>query len=133
MVWNRSVRAAARHGPRIVYDADRLPSGEFAGSYDGGATPTDGNGAADGGTSTPTKTPLPRMTAANGSGALTAPDDEIPLLSEAVAGLQGTFAWVPIWFGEIHLAATALGALFVLVGGVDHLLSARGVSLPGRQ
>jgi len=134
MVWNVSVGAAARHGPGIVYEADRLPYGEYAGSYDGGSTPTDGDGTAtDGGTATPTKTPLPRMTAANGSAALTAPDDKIPLLSEAVAGLQGTFAWVPIWFGERHLAATALGLLFVLVGGVDHLLAARGVSLSGRE
>jgi hypothetical protein len=135
-VWNVSVGAVARTGPGIVYEADRLPYGEYAGSYDGGATatPTDGAGTAtDGGTATQTKTPLPQMTAANGSGTLTAPDDEIPLLSEAVAGLQGTFAWVPIWFGELHLAATALGALFVLVGGVDHLLAARGVSLPARE
>ena len=131
MVWNVSVGAAARHGPGIVYEADRLPYGEFAGSY-GGSTPTDGT-ATDGEATTPTQTPLPRMTAANGTGSLTAPDEEIPLLSEAVAGLQGTFAWVPIWFGELHLAAAALGLLFVLAGGVDHLLAARGVSLPGRE
>ncbi|QLH81582.1 arylsulfotransferase family protein [Halosimplex pelagicum] len=134
MVWNVSVGAAAKYGPGIVYEADRLPYGEYAGSYDGGSTPTDADGTAtEGGAATSTKTPLPRMTAANGSAALTAPDDEIPLLSEAVAGLQGTFAWVPIWFGELHLAATALGLLFVLVGGVDHLLAARNVSLPGRE
>ncbi|ELZ30358.1 hypothetical protein C475_01447 [Halosimplex carlsbadense 2-9-1] len=134
MVWNVSVGAAAKHGPGIVYEADRLPYGEYAGSYDGGSTGTDANGTVtDDGSATATKTPLPRMTAANSSAGLTAPDDEIPLLSEAVAGLQGTFAWVPIWFGELHLAATALGLLFVLVGGVDHLLAARGVSVPGRE
>ena len=133
MVWNVSVGAAARHGPGIVYEADRLPYGEFAGSYGGGSTPTDGTTATDGGETTPTETPLPRMTAANGTGSLSAPDDEVPLLSEGVAGLQGTFAWVPIWFGELHLGATVLGFVLVLVGGVDHLLAARGVSIPGRE
>ncbi|WP_123535806.1 aryl-sulfate sulfotransferase [Halosimplex salinum] len=131
-VWSVPVDEHVTSGSGIPYEADRLPFGEFSGSYDDGSeTATDGDGTAtDGdGTATPTKTPLPQMTGDAGG----ADESGFPLLTEAVAGIQGTFSLVPFWFREVHLVATVVGFLFVLVGGVDHLLSTRGLSLPGNE
>jgi hypothetical protein len=134
LVWAVQVGDDVTSGPGIPYEADRLPVGEYAGSYgDGGATTTDGGTAGEGTTSTPTKTPLPQMTAENGSGDLRETGGEVPMLSLAVSALRGTFSWVPVWFGETHLALSALGVVLALGGGIDHLLSAQNVSLPGRE
>ncbi|MFC7196803.1 arylsulfotransferase family protein [Halosimplex aquaticum] len=66
VVWSVATDDDVTSGPGIPYEADRLPYGEFAGSYDdGNETPSDGNGTVG-----PTKTPLPRM---NGSGSSAAP------------------------------------------------------------
>ncbi|MFB6139236.1 MAG: aryl-sulfate sulfotransferase [Halosimplex sp.] len=139
VVWQVRTDRVVRHGPGIPYEADRLPYGEYGDRYDGttdgtatdGGTGTDGGGTATGETAIPTETPLPRMTAANGSGVATGGTAAIPLLSEGVAGIRGTVSWVPVWFGETHLAVTALALVLVVVGGVDHLLASR--SLPGRE
>jgi len=136
LVWSVATDRAVTSGPGIPYEADRLPFGEFAGSYDG-ATPTDGDDetttdqpdAADG-TATPTQTPLPQMTAGSGDGDGNV-DDGIPGLTLAVAGLQGSVAQIPFWFRETHLALSVLSLLLVVVGGIDHLLSTRGLSILG--
>ncbi|WP_415379296.1 aryl-sulfate sulfotransferase [Halosimplex sp. TS25] len=124
-VWSVPVDEHVETGSGIPYEADRLPYGEFAGSYDGDSeTPADGNG-----TATPTRTPLPQMNASDSVGGPTG--DGIPVLSLAVAGIQGSVAQVPFWFRETHLAVSALGVVLVLVGGVDHLRSTRAVPLIG--
>ncbi|MFC7141104.1 arylsulfotransferase family protein [Halosimplex aquaticum] len=125
VVWSVATDDDVTSGPGIPYEADRLPYGEFAGSYDdGNETPSDGNGTVG-----PTKTPLPRM---NGSGSLGGPTGGgIPLLSLAVAGIQGSVAQVPFWFRETHLAVSVLGLVLVLVGGVDHLRATRDRPLIG--
>ena len=48
----------------------------------------------------------------------------------AVAGLTGTFGFVPYWFGEFHLAVTIVALLAILAGAVDHLRTGRRVELP---
>ena len=134
MVWAAQVGSDVTSGPGIPYEADRLPVGEYAGSYDDDdATATDGGTTDEADTATPTKTPLPQMTAENGSADLRETGGEIPVLSLAVSALRGTFSWVPVWFGEAHLALAALGVVLTLGGGIDHLLSTRNVSLPGRE
>ncbi|WP_436925563.1 aryl-sulfate sulfotransferase [Halosimplex amylolyticum] len=125
LVWSVATDEAVTSGPGIPYEADRLPFGEFAGSYgDETATPGGENGSA-----TPTKTPLPQMNASDSVGGDTG--GGIPVLTLAVAGIQGSVAQVPFWFREPHLAVSALGVVLVLVGGVDHLRSRRHAPLRG--
>lgn len=127
LVWSVPVDRAVRSGPGIPYEADRLPHGEFAGSYGTDRSPSSGgtdaaDGETDSGPAT-TETPLPQMGQAGPSDG---PDDGgVPGLSLAVAGIQGSVAQVPFWFRETHLTVTLLSLVCVLGGGIDHLLSSR--------
>jgi len=115
-VWSKGTN-------KIPYEADRLPAGEFAGRYlgpNGTDTPTSEPGT-DNRTSTATPENVTTLPSVGD------PDDvenvrgnEIPGLSLAMAGLRGTFSWIPYWFVEFHLTVTALSVGLVLGGGVDH-------------
>ena len=112
-VW--SVDTSGPSGPNIPYEADRLPYGEFAGRF---APPTAGNGS----TPTPTPAGVTDLPTASGDGdGVGETGGEIPLLSLAVTGMRGTFAWIPLWFGELHLAVTVVSLVLVVGGGVDNL------------
>jgi hypothetical protein len=113
-VW--SVDTAGSGGPNIPYEADRIPVGEFAGRF---AQPAAGNGS----TPTPTPAGVTDLPTARGDGELgRETGGEIPFLTLAVTGMRGTFAWVPLWFGELHLAVTVVSLVLVVGGGVDNLV-----------
>jgi hypothetical protein len=114
VVWSISTDERVTSGPGIPYEADRLPGGEIEGRYD--------NASATGGESLAT-------VSANAS-ALDDTGSTVPGLSLAVAGLTGTFGFVPYWFGEFHLAVTIVALLAILAGAVDHLRTGRRVELP---
>jgi len=113
-VW--SVDTSGPGGPNIPYEADRLPVGEFAGRF---ASPTAGNGS----TPTPTPVGVTALPTARGDGEVGGEiGGEIPFLTLAVTGMRGTFAWIPLWFGELHLAVTVVSLGLVAAGGVDNLV-----------
>ena len=121
-VW--SVDTSGPDGPHIPYEADRLPYGEFAGRFDGGpansstptTTPEDG--------STPAATERTALPTARSDGEVDAgTGGEVPVLTLAVTGMQGTFAWLPFWFGELHLAVTVVSVLLVAAAGIDALVA----------
>ena len=129
-VW--SVDTSGPDGPHIPYEADRLPYGEFAGRFDEGAsndstptaTPGDGSTATPANGSTPTATERTTLPTARSDGGVDAGrGGEIPVLTLAVAGMQGTFAWLPFWFGELHLAVTIVSVVLVAAGGIDTLVA----------
>ncbi|WP_459193685.1 aryl-sulfate sulfotransferase [Halosimplex sp. J119] len=124
LVWSVATDRVVTSGPGIPYEADRLPYGEFAGSYGDDETPSGGNTSA-----TPTKTPLPRMNGSGSEGGSTS--GGIPVLTLAIAGIQGSVAQVPFWFREAHLAVTVLGLVLVVVGAADHVRSTRNGPLIG--
>ncbi|PSP33523.1 hypothetical protein BRC64_03465 [Halobacteriales archaeon QH_10_67_22] len=108
VVWSISTGEPGDN-PHIPYEADRLPYGEMAGPYE--ASP-DGTDRSD---------DTVTLETADGNGTDVADTgSSIPGLTLAVAGLRGTFSWVPVWFGEFHLAVTVLALGLVVGGGVDH-------------
>ena len=122
-VW--SVDTTGGDGPNIPYEADRLPYGEFAGRFSAPSNPTPGNGSTNVTTATPTPRGVTDLPTANRGGNVGGDSDErgdIPFLTLAIVGIRGTFSWVPLWFGELHLALTVCAFGLVLAGGADHLV-----------
>jgi hypothetical protein len=121
---------------RIPYEADRLPYGEVVGgggdAISGAPTPTSSQRSDEDGTVTGN---APESTAPGQDGPelaqLTASDpgnvdetgSDVPVLSPAVAGLQGVSPLVPFWFRELHLALTIVSVVLVLSGSADLVLT----------
>jgi len=99
---------------RIPYEADMIGVGEPAGA--GPVTDLDGRSAADTrGTNGTATTPSPTAAPAG------APDNDVPVLSTLLVGLQAVYPRTPVWFGETQLGFTLLSLGLVVGGTADRL------------